>query len=413
MTQPLVFVCYASNDNPEKNQLLTQLRAVPGITVWSDDQIGAGADWEAEIYQAISWADVAILLITASFLGSDFITKKIVPYILNRQAAEGLPVLPVIAKHCFWQATDWLRMAQVRPNSKQPVWGGDSRFVDEALAAIVAEVATIVTNSKLPVPGRADHPIEEKAGLDFEPETILIPAGSFLMSSQPGEDVSKWEMPQHALELPAYRIGKFPVTNEQYARFVEHDPERRPRKVDWRFVRPQQETFKHPVAGISWYDAVAYCNWLSQKSGRSYRLLTEAEWEKAARGPSDGRKYPWGDTLTPDHCNYQSDQTTPVDQYEAGRSPYGCYDMIGNIWEWTSTLWGEPHQAAQFSYPYRPDARENLDAPATIHRIYRGGAYNERADTLGCSVRRYYVAPNARDKNLGFRVALDIVSVRQ
>src|SRR5262245_33695630 len=108
MTHVLVFIGYEANDTPQKNQLLTQLKAVRGINVWSDDQIRPGANWEAETEQALAQAGIAILLITASFLGSDFLMDKIVPPLLRRQAEEGLIVLPLIAKPCAWQATDWL-----------------------------------------------------------------------------------------------------------------------------------------------------------------------------------------------------------------------------------------------------------------------------------------------------------------
>jgi formylglycine-generating enzyme required for sulfatase activity len=240
--------------------------------------------------------------------------------------------------------------------------------------------------------------------LPFEPETILIPAGPFLMGRQPGKDVPDHETPQHEVDLPAYRIGKYPVTNAQYAKFVEQDPERRPeRQAGWHYIKPPQEKLKHPIVGISWDDALAYCYWLSQVSGRKYRLPTEAEWEKAARGDQDGRIYPWGDEFAPDHINYHHTQTSPVDQYQAGQSPYGCYDMAGNVREWTSTCWGKDWRKPTFTYPYQHDQREALAITATTYRIYRGGAYDDDLGQLGCSARGYY-ASNARKKNLGFRV---------
>jgi len=258
-----------------------------------------------------------------------------------------------------------------------------------------------------PVPPAPAEPAKITSPLPYEPECILIPAGPFLMGNpQPEETTGHWR--PHTVHLPAYKIGKYPIVNQQYAKFVEHDPERRPRKAGWRFSVPPPDKLNHPVVGITWYDALAYCLWLSQETGRKYRLPTEAEWEKAARGGQDDRRYPWGNELRPDCCNYQTDGTTPVDQYELGQSPYGCYDMVGNVWEWTSTLWGNPLKPAQYFYPYQHDERENLNAPATIHRVYRGGAYNEVYFQPGCTTRLHYVAPDAHDKNLGFRVVLEI-----
>lgn len=259
--------------------------------------------------------------------------------------------------------------------------------------------ATITSNR----PGK-DTRESQWPRLSYEPETVLIPAGTFLM----GHPLNLEEVwPLHKVPLAAYKIGKYPVTNQQYAEFVKQYPDRRPRKAGWRFINPPLDRLNHPVVGVSWYDALSYCRWLSRESSRRYRLPSEAEWEKAARGAQDKRIYPWGDDLNQNNCNYNSTQTTPVNQYDAGQSPFGCYDMAGNVREWTSTLWGKNWKEAQFVYPYQMDDREDLNAPSTIYRIYRGGAYNDEPGRLGCSSRGYY-APAARDKNLGFRVALTL-----
>lgn len=244
--------------------------------------------------------------------------------------------------------------------------------------------------------------LDEKGGI----EMVLIPAGEFLMGSTEDDRMAdNDERPQHTLYLPDYYIARTLVTNEQYARFVEQNPERRPIGAGWRFTKPPSDRLEDPVVGVSWYDALAYCEWLKQ-TGRTYRLPTEAEWEKAARG-ADGRLFPWGDELTPHHCDCDSTGITPVDRHEKEPSPYGCYVVVGNIREWTSTLWGEDWKKAQFTYPYRNDGREDPSAPSTVYRICRGRAYDDDASRLGCSARSHY-APNARDRNLGFRVVLEV-----
>jgi formylglycine-generating enzyme required for sulfatase activity len=243
--------------------------------------------------------------------------------------------------------------------------------------------------------------------LPFEPETVLIPAGPFLMGSRADEDVPDNEKPQHEVDLPAYRIGKYPVTNEQYAEFVKQAKYPAPKKVGWFGKNPPRQELDHPVVGVSWYDAVAYCQWLSEKTGRTYRLPTEAEWEKAARG-ENGRIYPWGDEWEASGCNCASTQTTPVTAYPSGQSPYECYDMIGNVWEWTSTLWGSDWKNPDFSYPYQAnDGRENLEADSAFHRVFRGGSFDDEVAQLRCSARRWY-APDNTDKARGFRVVLGI-----
>ena len=162
----------------------------------------------------------------------------------------------------------------------------------------------------------------------------------------------------------------------------------------------------HPVVQVSWFDAIAFCRWLSKESGKNYSLPTEAEWEKAARG-TDGRMFPWGNKWNSGLCNaeYRFKGTTPVGQFSPqGDSPYGCVDMAGNVFEWTSTTIGsfEPWPA-KYSYPYKPnDGRENLK-PET-RRVGRGGSYS-RGEVYCRTAFRFADLPADRYSAQGFRVA--------
>lgn len=151
----------------------------------------------------------------------------------------------------------------------------------------------------------------------------------------------------------------------------------------------------HPVVGVSWYEAMAFVKWLTVQLDAPIRLPTEAEWEKAARG-NDGRVYPWGDDSDPERANTQetgSGQTTPVGIYPAGASPYGCLDMSGNVWEWTSSLW--------VPYPYSlSDGRENLNAREK--RVIRGGAWSFSPNQARTAFRGR-VDPEMRNNLIGFR----------
>jgi len=249
----------------------------------------------------------------------------------------------------------------------------------------------------LRVPVRAMNPRAIDVHV-LEPELVHVPAGLFTM----GSDEINEAKPVHTVNLPEYWIGKYPVTNEEYAVFVRATGHPAPyvgeswaQPYNWQENNPPRGKEKHPVVLVSWHDAVAYCRWLSEMTGKPYRLPTEAEWEKAARG-TDGRRYPWGNNWDAKRCNTQEAKaggTTPVGQYPQGASPYGALDMAGNVWEWCSSL----HQ----SYPYwADDGREDMAASGP--RVLRGGAWDGDRGGARCADRSGNY-PVDRNYYVGFR----------
>jgi formylglycine-generating enzyme required for sulfatase activity len=198
------------------------------------------------------------------------------------------------------------------------------------------------------------------------PPMCEVPAGPFLMGSDQHQDeqAAEDEMPQHTVTLPAYEIARYPLTVSEYRCFWQYSLCNSPE--GWSL---QQQHSDRPVVGVSWHDALAYAAWLAKVTRQPWRLPTEAEWEKAARG-IDGRIYPWGDHW--DHTRANTNDggpgtTTPVGRYSNGTSPYGAQDMAGQVWEWTSTTY-QP-------YPYQVGDGREKDAGAMSYRVLRGGSW--------------------------------------
>lgn len=260
-------------------------------------------------------------------------------------------------------------------------------------------------NNLLTVAPAAENPPWQRAY--YEPETVPVPAGPFRMgSSAPG--APPHEQPEHNVELPAFRIGVYPVTNAQYEVYVRQTEQLVPARLGWVGQRAPVERQNHPVAGVTLYEALAYCRWLSEQTGRAYGLPNEAQWEKAARG-TDGRLYPWGDTWRENRCHFGERSMAAVDAYPP-QSPYGCFDMVGNVREWTCSLWGERSRSPdpRYGYPWAADGRNECGAGEHLRRIVRGGASQDERAALRCCARQSYMPTRGGPprKPHGFRVVL-------
>ena len=219
-------------------------------------------------------------------------------------------------------------------------------------------------------------------------ELILIPAGEFTMGSPSGEGDDD-EHPRHQVYLSAYYIGKYEVTNKQFARFVNETGYKA--GGDWN-ICSNSSTADHPVDCVTWNDAAAYCKWAG------LRLPTEAEWEKAARG-TDGREYPWGNEWNTGRCNStpSSSRTKPVGSYPDGASPYGAMDMAGNVEEWCADWYGGYSSLSQ-SNPRGPWIGSV--------RVLRGGSWKNGYSSIFRCAGRGWRDPGYRynDRDFGFRV---------
>ena len=246
---------------------------------------------------------------------------------------------------------------------------------------------------------------------------IEIPAGEFCMGSEMTTDVYAYvqERPAHTVVLPQFYISRYPVTVAQWHEFVSDDTAFDPVNRDG-----LRRIANRPVAQVSWREALAYCDWLTEKLrawDKTPRLLrdlllgdgdrpawrvtlpSEAQWEKAARG-TQGRIYPWGNESDGNKANYRDtnigDGATSVGCFPDGISPFGVVDMCGNVWEWTRSKSGY--------YPYEPGGfRESLTAHA--RRVVRGGSFDQSAWIVRAAYR-HALAPDDHECNVGFRVVI-------
>ena len=241
-----------------------------------------------------------------------------------------------------------------------------------------------------------------------EPELVEIPAGTFLMGDE-----------KHKIELDAFAIARYPVTNAQYQMFVDDGGYTEKWREcwteagwNWKRNRTNRRDYgvdfngaNQPVVGVTWYEAIAYANWLAKTSGKPYKLPIEAEWERAARH-TDGREYPWGNKWQKVAANCKElglQRTTAVGVFPTGATVEGVLDMSGNAYEWCQTR-NRNEKNKNYKMPYDgEDGRENVEG--TMLRMLHGGYYGSSPQYLRCSCRRHD-RPNYGHQYLGFRVSV-------
>jgi formylglycine-generating enzyme required for sulfatase activity len=256
-------------------------------------------------------------------------------------------------------------------------------------------------------------------------ELVLVPAGAFRMGDNFGDGESR-ERPIHVVELDAYYIGKYLVTNAQWRKFRDDpgydDPKFWP---DGKPVPKEQDLYwtqannhgggtpdsdPYPVIGVNWDSATAFCNWISAKTGKTYRLPTEAEWEKAARG-ADQRRYPWGNSIDSSYANFvgtqKFDTVRKVGFFDGSQrgelkthsnaSPYGAFDMAGDLMEWCQDWYSRDY--------YSVSPRKNPKGPSTgAYKVLRGGSFFVEAFDLRSYARSAAWPSFQSHRMVGFRV---------
>jgi sulfatase modifying factor 1 len=398
-----LFISYARKDAEFAQKLNAALQR-HGVTTWIDELgIRGGEDWPNRIATAIEGCKAMLVILSPDSVASRWVQRE-----LAFADAKGKRVLPLLYKPCGLPAWFELRFGNVQRADFSR--GSYETNLAELLISIQQVLGlTVAPPAPAPSPKPPAVPAPEVLTITspIHLELVRVRAGEFLMGSDPSKDklARDEEQPQHRVYVSEFCIGKYPVTNLHYAAFLKAADHRTPNH--WEGGRIPSGKENHPVVYVSWDDAVAFCQWLSRETGKTFRLPTEAEWEKAARG-TDGWIYPWGNEWDETKLNSEEagpGDTTPVGQYSpGGDSPYGCADMSGNVWEWCADWFDKE----EYQHRAKSTVRDPQGPKEGAFRVLRGGAFYLSRRDVRCAYRNGD-SPNPRDRTHGFRVVVSPV----
>jgi formylglycine-generating enzyme required for sulfatase activity len=453
-----VFLCHSSNDKPAVRELYQKLRAEPWIEPWLDEEeLYPGQDWNMEIEKAVETADAIIVCLSKGSITKEGYVQRELRTVLDfaDYKPEGtLYIIPVRLEECElprslrkWQYADYFEGQRERAFQRLLV---SLKRRADALGLIVEEIKeepkkeiSAKPFTKLLDPASLSHPPVGRVSNPTEPvvpkkrqaksltygfwgigllvlilvgfglnylfkntsaataksgahgETLVyVPKGEFTMGSDNGDSDEK---PVHTVYLDAFWIDQFEVTNKQYKACVDAGTCEPPSSASSSthpnyYGNPEFDNY--PVLYVNWDKANRYCEvWAGGD------LPTEAQWEKAARG-TDARTYPWGEEIDCDKANSTGScvgDTSPVGNYESGKSPFNAYDMAGNVWEWVNDYYQSDYYAVlggSASNPLGPDVGQ--------YRVLRGGSWGD-FDNSPRSVFRSRYDPAFNGYNVGFR----------
>ncbi len=429
---PHIFISY-SHENQGYAHSLADYLIAHGFDIWIDDRNRYGDrnwygdQWIFALEEAVDASAAVIIVMTPESRRSRWVRLEI-----QRAINKEKPIFPLLLDGELWGVISHLQALPVTDGSLP-----NDEFLTNLASHVMphqddqgTNVAPSSDNTFSPVRGLEDVPFPVPPGMDsLGLNMIPVEAGPFRMGTLPQQllditdrNVLRWaRQTEHAQELalPAYAVSKHPITVRDYRLFVDAGGyhiqrywtaegwEHRRRgtweyPLDWSLV-PGEDIERMPVVGISWYEADAFCRWLSEQTGTVFTLPGEAEWEKAARG-SDGFIFPWGNEWQSGRCNtidahIEADeranhhrQVEPVGLYSPdGDSVYGVSDMSGNVWEWCADV---------FQMVYDP---ERVPNPSDRDlRVVRGGAYYMNRHVARAAYR-HKLAAFSRLRYVGFR----------
>lgn len=407
MSKPKIFISYSKQDIDQVRQLYHQLSNA-GFTPWMDEKdIIGGEAWEPAIQRAIKASDFFLACLSRNSVGKRGMIQKELRAALEvwkEKLEDDIYLIPARLEECqvpeplgkfqwidLFQDDGWIRLTvAIKAGIQRLEFSNKYTPINQIASKDNIQVPAVISRAR---PQQATE--SQDRPIDILGQTLqFIEQGKCIIGA-PGMTKER--------EIPDFYIDKFPITNKLYQFFV-HETGHEPPFYNAEWATPynwfkptwrrQSETSSqsqnmfpkdldnHPVVLISMMDAIEFCEWRSQKTGKKFRLPTSEEWEKAARG-RNGNKYPWGNIFNQNNCNLLNSgigHTTPVTKYQHGCSPYNVIDMLGNIWEWTELSSGG--QGA--------------------NGIVRGGSWQTPSILITCAEEKV-VSIDTRSNDIGFR----------
>jgi formylglycine-generating enzyme required for sulfatase activity len=381
-----IFISYARADDPDR-LLCEQIESFlkPRFEVWFDKGILAGEEWWSKIEQRLEWCEGFFCLVSPKWLKSICCQKEYDIAFYKRKK-----IIPFLIK-------------EIPEDLMERRWPETLKSVNYANLVNKIDDNDFSTEAALQIIHAADKTIQRgmvghRATLSVPPTLAWceIPTGDVTLTYDTGD--------QETYSVPAFRIGKYPITNRQYQTFVNNGYKFRvwwhfsDDAYEWRLAHPEPgkiEEENRPFVNASWYDAVAFCKWLSEEARLKINLPSELQWQRAAQG-DDNHKYPWGNEFDANRCNTiesNIEQSTSVKRYNTGVSPYGVYDMAGNVWEWCIN----PHRRVT-------DTSVNTSEP----RILRGGSWGSHSEEARV-MSRMSKSPDHCSDRVGFRIVCSTI----
>ncbi|NWF68965.1 MAG: SUMF1/EgtB/PvdO family nonheme iron enzyme [Chloroflexi bacterium] len=408
-----VFISYSRKNNEYARKLADQLLGL-GFDVWIDDRIDYGEDWWRAIVRAIKACSAFVVVMSPDSGESRWVQREVTLAYELRKPTFPLLLEGDLISSDYWAIFVRAQYADVRGGKMPPeeFFHSVAQLTPRRTTPGREVVALLPTTGTLPDPQALDateplpalttpSPLTPPHVLSALPEPFAwceVPAGNVILEDTPGGGGRGGKY-----QIPAFLIAKYPITNLQYETFL---TEGYPNPRWWDYSAEAEQWRRGvlrakdsgtvgdgmPRTKIAWYDAVAFCRWLSQTlqlTGLKIMLPTEQQWQRAAQGDT-GRNFPWGNTFETTRANTEESglgKATPVIRYPSGASPYAGWDMVGNVWEWCLNEWGT----------------DSISIKGAKARAVRGGSYNSDAKSARCGMRDADF-PDTRSGTIGFRV---------